>query len=121
MEIAKRPFKFYADALNGAVDAMMSHEGTPAPAHVPADWRNKILHAGMTVGSTVLMGSDVPPDRYQKPQRVLRIATSSHTGGSGARVSGAFKSRNRAHAHAANVLCYPLRNAAGSVRHSVDD
>jgi|SRR5579872_1762249 len=61
-------FKFYAEALSGTIDAMMPHEGTPAGAHVPADWRDKILHASSTVGSTVLMGSDAPPDRYQKPQ-----------------------------------------------------
>jgi PhnB protein len=70
--------KFYAEALNGTIDAMMPHEGTPAGAHVPADWRSKILHASMTVGSTVLMGSDAPPDRYQKPQGFsvsLQVAT----------------------------------------------
>ena len=61
-------FKFYAESLGGNIDAMVPHEGTPAGAHVPAEWRKKILHAAMTVGGTVLMGSDAPDDRYQKPQ-----------------------------------------------------
>src|SRR5580704_17265493 len=47
---------------------MVPHEGTPAGAHVPAEWSKKILHATMSVGGTVLMGSDAPVDRYQKPQ-----------------------------------------------------
>src|SRR5579863_9806975 len=61
-------FQFYAESLGGKIDAMVPHEGTPAGAQVPTEWRKKILHASMTVGSTVLMGSDAPPDRYQKPQ-----------------------------------------------------
>jgi PhnB protein len=61
-------FKFYAEALNGKIDAMVPHEGTPAGAHVPAEWSKKILHATMSVGSTLLMGSDTPVDRYQKRQ-----------------------------------------------------
>lgn len=61
-------FKFYAESLDGKIDAMVPHEGTPAGAHVSAAWNKKILHASMTVGGTVLMGSDAPDDRYQKPQ-----------------------------------------------------
>jgi predicted 3-demethylubiquinone-9 3-methyltransferase (glyoxalase superfamily) len=53
-------FKYYAKALGGKIDAMVPHEGTPAGAHVPAEWSKKILHAMMTVGGTVLMGSDAP-------------------------------------------------------------
>ena len=61
-------FKFYAEALNGTIEAMVPHEGTPAGVHVPAEWSKKILPAAMSVGSTLLMGSDTPVDRYQKPQ-----------------------------------------------------
>jgi len=58
-------FKFYEKVLGGKIDAMMVHEGTPAAEHVSAEWRNKILHARMTIGDKVLMGSDAPPDRYE--------------------------------------------------------
>ena len=61
-------FKFYTEALNGTIEAMVPHEGTPAGAHVPAEWSKKILYATMSVGITLLMGSDAPVDRYQKPQ-----------------------------------------------------
>jgi PhnB protein len=59
-------FKFYEQCLGGKIVAMVAHAGTPAEEHVPAEWRNKILHASLTVGNEVLMGSDAPPDRYEE-------------------------------------------------------
>ena len=35
---------------------------------MPSEWRKKILHARLTVGDQALMGSDAPPERYDKPQ-----------------------------------------------------
>jgi PhnB protein len=61
-------FKFYEKCLGGKIEAMMTHAGTPAEQHVPSEWRNKILHARLSVGDQVLMASDAPPDRYEKPQ-----------------------------------------------------
>jgi PhnB protein len=56
-------FKFYAKLLGGKIETMMSHEGTPAAEHVPAEWRGKIMHARLVIGDKVLMASDAPPDR----------------------------------------------------------
>jgi PhnB protein len=61
-------FKFYANCLGGKIEAMMPHEGTPAAEHVPPAWLKKILHARLSLGDTVLMASDCPPDRYKKPE-----------------------------------------------------
>lgn len=61
-------FKFYSRVLGGKIEGMMMHAGTPAEENVPAEWRDKVLHARMTVGDTVLMASDAPPGHYQKPQ-----------------------------------------------------
>ena len=61
-------FKFYEKCLGGKIEAMLTHEGTPAEQHVPPEWRKKILHARLTVGDQVLMASDAPPDRYEKPK-----------------------------------------------------
>jgi len=58
-------FKFYEKVLGGKIEAMLPHEGTPAAEHVPPEWRKKILHARLSVGNEVLMGSDAPPDRYE--------------------------------------------------------
>lgn len=61
-------FKFYAKLLGGKIEAMMTHEGTPAADQVPAEWRSKIIHARLNLGGQILMASDAPPDRQQKPQ-----------------------------------------------------
>jgi PhnB protein len=61
-------FKFYEQCLGGKIEAMMPHAGTPAEEHVPVEWRNKIMHARLAVGDGVLMGSDAPPERYEKPR-----------------------------------------------------
>ena len=61
-------FKFYEKALGGKIEGMMTHGDSPMSDKVPAEWRNKIMHARMTVGGMVLMGSDAPPDHYEKPQ-----------------------------------------------------
>jgi PhnB protein len=60
-------FKFYEKSLGGKIEFMMSHADSPMSQQVPAEWRSKIMHARMTVGDAVLMGSDGPPGRYQEP------------------------------------------------------
>jgi PhnB protein len=61
-------FKFYEKLLGGKIEMMMAHEGTPAAGQVPPEWLKKILHARLVVGDQVLMASDAPPGRQQKPQ-----------------------------------------------------
>src|SRR5215831_4637517 len=58
-------FKYYERVLKGKMLMMVPHEGTPAEAHVPPEWRKKIMHARLQVGDKLLMGSDAPPDRYE--------------------------------------------------------
>ena len=58
-------FKFYEKVLGGKIEAMLTHEGTPAAEHVLPEWRSKILHARLIVGDEVLMGSDAPPGRQE--------------------------------------------------------
>ena len=36
--------------------------------HIPAERRDKILHARLAIGDGVLMGSDAPPDHYEEPK-----------------------------------------------------
>ena len=60
--------KFYEECGIGRNDGMLTHAGTPAESHVPAEWRDKIMHARLLIGDSVLMASDAPPDHYKKPQ-----------------------------------------------------
>jgi len=61
-------FKFYAQCLGGKIVFMQKHKGSPMENQVPAEWGDKILHASLSVGDEVLMGSDAPPDRFEKPK-----------------------------------------------------
>ncbi|MCC7153620.1 MAG: VOC family protein [Bryobacterales bacterium] len=63
-------FRFYEKTLGGKIEAMMPHAGTPAEPHVPPTFKDKILHARLVVQGRELMGSDAPPDRYQKPRGI---------------------------------------------------
>lgn len=61
-------FRFYEKTLGGKIQAMMPFEGSPMANQIPAEWGKKIMHARMTVGDQVLMGSDPPPAHRSTPQ-----------------------------------------------------
>jgi PhnB protein len=61
-------FKFYEKCLGGKISFTMSYGDSPVADHVPADWRNKIIHATLNIGNDLLTAADAPPDRYQRPQ-----------------------------------------------------
>lgn len=61
-------FKVYEKALGGKIVAMLPHEGTPAAEHVPTEWQKKILHARLEVGGEAIMGTDVAPQQFARPQ-----------------------------------------------------
>jgi PhnB protein len=52
-------FRFYEQHLGGKINGIVRHGEMPNP-NVPADWQDKVLHARMEIGGTVLMGADVP-------------------------------------------------------------
>ena len=57
-------FRFYEKVLGGKIVAMMTHEETPIADQVAPEMRKAIIHARLTIGDKVIMGSDAPPDRY---------------------------------------------------------
>ena len=48
----------------------MTYGETPMADQTPPEWRGKVAHMRMTVGGTLLMGSDLPPDRWEKMQGI---------------------------------------------------
>lgn len=52
-------FRFYEQHLGGTITGMVRHGEQPG-SRVPADWKEKIVHARIEIGSTVLMGADIP-------------------------------------------------------------
>jgi PhnB protein len=69
----EQAFRFYEKHLGGKIIAMMTHGQMPDPSNVPPDWKNAILYARMTIGETDVMGSDVPPERFQ-PMRSVYLS-----------------------------------------------
>jgi PhnB protein len=52
-------FRFYAQQLGGKITHLVRHGERPNP-NIGADWRDKVLHARVEIGGTVLMGADIP-------------------------------------------------------------
>jgi PhnB protein len=69
-------FQFYAKVLGGKDLHIMTFADAPPSMPVPPELKNNVMHARFTVGSDIIMGSDAPGDRYNKPQD---YAVSVHT------------------------------------------
>jgi len=52
-------FRFYEQHLGGKISGVVRHRDQPNP-NIPADWKDKILHARIQIASTILMGADIP-------------------------------------------------------------
>ena len=65
-------FRFYEEHLGARVTGMIRHREQPNP-NIPADWEEKILHARIEIGTTVLMGADIP---QAEPMRSAYLALS---------------------------------------------
>jgi PhnB protein len=61
-------FKFYEQCLGGKIESMMTFGNSPMAGQTPPEKLDKIMHASLMVGDTVLMGSDAPPQFFEKPQ-----------------------------------------------------
>jgi PhnB protein len=55
----EQAFRFYEQHLGGRITQVSRHGEQPNP-NIPADWKQKILHARIEVGGTVLLGADIP-------------------------------------------------------------
>jgi PhnB protein len=70
----KEAFLFYEKNLGGKILFMMTHgEAPPGGPPTPPEWKDKVLYANLSIGTTQIMGSDVPLDRFQ-PMRSVYLA-----------------------------------------------
>ena len=53
-------FEFYRSVFGGEFDIMTTFAEGPSDMGVPEEERDNVLHVSYTIGSSVLMGSDVP-------------------------------------------------------------
>lgn len=58
-------FRFYEKHLGGKIAMMTTHGEQPNPESVPHGWAGKVLHARIEIGGAVVMGADIPPERFQ--------------------------------------------------------
>ncbi len=61
-------FLFYERHLGAQIVTLFRYEGSPMADQMPPDWRDKILHGQVRIADQIVMGSDAPPSRYEKPQ-----------------------------------------------------
>jgi PhnB protein len=61
-------FKHYEECLGGKIQFKMTWGESPMANEVPAEFRDKVMHASITVGETTLLGADSPPDHYEEPR-----------------------------------------------------
>ncbi len=64
----KEAIELYAKVLGGKIEMIMTHGESPMADKVPPEWKDAIMHVRLKVGDEVLMGSDAPPESYDKPQ-----------------------------------------------------
>ena len=73
-------FRFYEKNLGGKIKAMMRYGEQPDPKNAPPGTEKWIMYMNMTIGETELMGSDVPPERFEPMRSVylsLRVDSSA--------------------------------------------
>jgi PhnB protein len=61
-------FRLYENVLGAQIQMAMTYGESPMAEMVPPDWRDKVMHTTLTLGSDTIMGADAPPGRYQQPQ-----------------------------------------------------
>ena len=52
-------FGFYEKQLGGKLAFIQRHGDNPNP-NIPADWKDKVLHAQIEIGGMSVMGADIP-------------------------------------------------------------
>jgi PhnB protein len=80
----EQAFRFYEQYLNGKITGLVRHGEQPNP-NIPADWKEKVLHARIEIGSTVLMGADIP---QSEPMRSAYLALTVDTEADAERLYG---------------------------------
>ena len=63
-------FQFYEQCLDGKIITMLTYGDSPMSEQVPTEWREKIVHATLRVGDSVLVGADVLPRSSMLNRRV---------------------------------------------------
>jgi PhnB protein len=62
-------FKFYEKALGAKIEFQMTWGDSPMSDKVSSDWKEKIIHATVSLAAGQSMsGGDAPPGQFERPQ-----------------------------------------------------
>ena len=61
-------FRTYERVLGGRITFLQTHGESPVRDQTPPGWHDAVMHVSLEVDGQVLMGSDVPPQDFHKPQ-----------------------------------------------------
>ena len=60
--------KYYQKVLGARIEAMLRFAEGPPEMQMPAEYKDKIMHALVTIDGEALMASDAPPGHFETPQ-----------------------------------------------------
>jgi PhnB protein len=63
-------FTFYAQSLGARRGPVFRYGESPMANEAPPGWSDKIMHGSLTIGGQVVMGADIPSDRYEAPKGI---------------------------------------------------
>jgi PhnB protein len=66
----KAAFEYYAEHLGGQLEGMMTFADSPMAEEATPENRDQIMHACMSIDGQLLMGSDCPPEYFEKQQGI---------------------------------------------------
>lgn len=59
-------FKFYEKCLGGQIGTMIKNGESPIADETRPELQNQVLHTTLIIGDEMLMGSDSPPEYYER-------------------------------------------------------
>lgn len=57
--VCEDAFRYYEEHLGGRITGLVRH-GEQPQSQVPPEWSGKVAHGRIEIGSTILMGADIP-------------------------------------------------------------
>lgn len=82
-------FKHYEKVLGGNITTLKRFGETPGCEDMPPQTRDQVMHVHMTIGDQALMGSDSPPEHFEKAGG-MSVAISLDDRDEGERIFGAL-------------------------------
>lgn len=85
-------FRYYEEHLGGRIGMMLTHAQAPGGSAVPPEWKDRVLHAHINLGGTILQGADIPS---AQPMRSAYLTLSVDSDGEAERVYAALADGGR--------------------------